>query len=247
MLSSEDRQRYSRQMLLPEIGKAGQEKLTRAAVLVAGLGGLGSISAYYLAAAGFGRLRLVDSDTVTLENLNRQILHQTQDLGRPKTDSAEGKLSALNPGCRIEAFGERITADSALRLAAGCDLIVDATDNAATRAVLNRTALTLDIPFVFGGVSGLDGMVTTIIPGRTPCLQCIFPNLADIQTKAPVPALGPVVGIIASIQCLEAIKWVAGMETELLAGKLLSIQCRNLRFRTVSLARNPACPVCGAG
>ena len=247
MLTRDERQRYNRQVIIPEIGEAGQEKLASAAVLVAGLGGLGSISAHYLAAAGIGRLCLADSDAVALENLNRQILHHTKDLGRAKTDSAREKLTALNPGCRIETFCERIAADNVARLAAGCDLIVDATDNAATRAVLNRMALTLGIPFVFGGVSGLEGMVTTIIPGQTPCLECVFPGLEGIQTAAPVPALGPVVGIVASIQALEAVKWIVGLETGLLAGKLLSIQSRTLRFRTVSLERNPSCPACGAG
>ncbi|MFH1982846.1 MAG: HesA/MoeB/ThiF family protein [Pseudomonadota bacterium] len=246
MLTSDEKQRYSRQMILPEIGEAGQEKLRTASVLVAGLGGLGSISAHYLAAAGIGRLRLVDSDTVALENLNRQILHHTGDQGRAKTESAREKLSALNPGCRIETVDTRIAADNAAHLAAGCDLIVDATDNAATRAVLNRTAHALGIPFVFGGVTGLEGMVTTIVPGRSPCLECVFPNLVEIQTPGPVPALGPVVGIVASIQSLEVVKWVVGLEADLLAGKLLSIQSRTLRFRTVSLDRNPSCPVCGA-
>ncbi|MBI9086716.1 MAG: HesA/MoeB/ThiF family protein [Desulfobacterales bacterium] len=247
MLTSEEKQRYSRQMIMAEIGEAGQERLGAARVLVAGLGGLGSISALYLAAAGIGCLCLVDNDAVALENLNRQLLHHTHDLGRPKTDSAAQKLSALNPCCRIEAVRERITAENAARMAAGCDLILDATDNASTRAALNRAALELGIPFVFGGVSGMDGMVTTVVPGRTPCLECIFPNLAETDSPAPVPALGPVVGIIASIQSLEAIKWFLGLEEDLLVGKLLSIQGRSLRFRTVSLKRNPACPACGAG
>lgn len=247
MLTPEEKQRYRRQMIMAEVGEAGQERLGAARVLVAGLGGLGSISAFYLAAAGIGRLCLVDNDAVAMENLNRQLLHHTHDLGRAKTDSAVKKLSALNPHCRIEAVRERITADNAAGMAAGCDLIVDATDNAPTRAVLNRTAVELGIPFVFGGVSGMDGMATTVVPGRTPCLECIFPNLAKPDTPGPVPALGPVVGIIASIQSLEAVKWLLGMEPDLLAGKLLSVQGRTLRFRTVSLRRNPACPVCGEG
>ena len=247
MLTREETQRYSRQMIMPEIGEDGQERLGAASVLVVGLGGLGSISAQYLVAAGVGRLCLVDSDHVALENLNRQLLHRTDDLGRSKTESAVTKLSALNPHCRIEAVCQRMSAENAAKLADGCDLMVDATDNASTRAVLNRTALTLGIPFVFGGVSGMDGMVTTVIPGRTPCLECVFPNLAESDSPGPVPALGPVVGMVASIQSLEAIKGVLGMEEGMLGGKLLSIQGRSLRFRVVSLARDPACPVCGAG
>jgi molybdopterin-synthase adenylyltransferase len=247
MLSPEEKQRYHRQMIMPEIGAAGQARLASASVLVAGLGGLGSISAHYLAAAGVGHLRLVDADTVALENLNRQILHHTDDIGRTKAESAADKLSALNPHCRIDPVRERIVADNADRLAEGCHFIVDATDNAATRSVLNRTALALDIPFVFGGVAGMEGMATTVVPGRTPCLACIFPNLARFDSSEPVPALGPVVGIVASVQSLEAVKWIVGLKQDLLAGKLLSIQGQQLRFRTVSIKRNPSCPACGAG
>ena len=246
MLTDEEKKRYSRQMMMPEIDAPGQEKLRAATVLVAGLGGLGSASAYYLAAAGVGTLCLVDNDSVALEDLNRQILHQTGDLGRPKTDSAAEKLRALNPHCHIEVFGERLTGENAACLARGCDLLVDATDNAAARAALNRAALTLGIPFIFAGVTGLDGMVTTVIPGRTPCLECIFPRLAEIHAPGPVPVLGPVAGMVASIQSLEAVKWIVGLETQLLAGRLLSVQGRSLRFRIVTLKQDPACSACGS-
>jgi adenylyltransferase/sulfurtransferase len=207
------------------------------------LGGLGSISAYYLTAAGVGHLKIVDGDCVALENLNRQILHSASDIGRPKVDSAVEKLYELNADCRIEAILETIDATNAVSLANGCDLIIDATDNLATRHVLNRASLEKQIPFIFGGIDGWNGMAGTFIPGRTGCFACIFPQQQDPQKTSPSSALGPTAGMIAIAQTLEALKILLGLEP-MLANRMLDFRGLELRFRTIDIEKNPDCGLC---
>ncbi len=173
-LSSEEAIRYNRQLILPEIGPQGQIKLKQARVLIAGVGGLGSVSAYYMAAAGIGSIRIADGDCVEAGNLNRQILHGTGDIGKPKTLSALEKLQNLNPHCNIEPIQEIISDETILDMVAGCTVILDGTDNLKTRKILNRASILKGIPFIYGGVDGFIGMATTFIPGRTPCLECFF-------------------------------------------------------------------------
>jgi len=240
-LSSEESTRYHRQIIIPEIGQQGQIKLKNASVFLSGLGGLGSVSAYYLVAAGIGHLRLVDRDRVELGNLNRQILHWTDDINRPKTDSAIEKLCRLNPECRIEAFHEEIREDNVLDLIGDCSLIVDGTDNVRTRKVLNRASLQKGIPFIVGGVEGLSGMATTLIPDQTPCFECIFPLTASQQRVPGV--LGPLPGLVASIQVLEAVKLILGI-SGILKCRLLLIQGAEMHFKTINVERNPDCDVC---
>jgi len=240
-LSPEETVRYCRQLMLPEIGSDGQEKLKRATVLIAGAGGLGSVSAYYLAAAGIGRIRIVDMDCVELENLNRQILHGTRDIGKFKTESAYNKLRDLNPHCSIQPVQEKIHEGNIMNLAEGCTVIVDAMDNVETRKIINRASVRSSIPFIYGGINGFTGMTTTLVPGLTPCFECLFPHQVSSEIKAGV--IGPIPGIIASIQSLEAIKLILGMK-ELLTGKLLYIDGRDMSFRKLDIQRNPACNVC---
>ncbi|MCX5882348.1 MAG: HesA/MoeB/ThiF family protein, partial [Deltaproteobacteria bacterium] len=171
-ISSEETIRYSRQLILPEIGPQGQIKLKHARVLVAGVGGLGSVSAYYMAAAGIGSLRIADGDCVEAGNLNRQILHGTGDIGKPKTLSALEKLRNLNPYCNVEPIQKLISDETILDMVADCTVILDGTDNLNTRKILNRASILKGIPFIYGGVDGVTGMVSTFIPGRTPCLEC---------------------------------------------------------------------------
>ncbi|MFH0731024.1 MAG: HesA/MoeB/ThiF family protein [Pseudomonadota bacterium] len=242
-LSSEEQIRYSRQIMIRRIGEGGQERLKRARILIAGLGGLGSLSAYYLAAAGVGYLKIVDRDRVGLENLNRQILHRTQDIGRPKSESALEKLRALNPLCRIDAVTEEIDENSVMQLVGDCDLIVDALDNFEARTHLNRASLSRKIPFIHGGVDGFSGMVTTFLPGKTPCLECLFPQARFPKEK--VGAIGPVPGMISSIQSLEAIKLVLGMEG-LLTNTLLHINGLTMSIKRIGLEKDPDCGRCGA-
>lgn len=242
MLSTEELTRYRRQLGIAEIGPEGQERLKAATVFVAGLGGLGSISTLYLTAAGIGGLRIVDRDRVALDNLNRQILYGTADLQRPKPEAARERLSALNPLCRIEAIQREITEESAADLVADSMLIVDATDNRQTRRILNRVSLARRIPFVLGGIEGFDGMVTTFVPGRTACFDCLFPGSPP---AGPAPAVvGPLAGMVACIQVLEVLKYVLGFGT-MLTGRLLTIRGADLGFRQTRTDRNPACATCG--
>ena len=242
MLSPDDKKRYARQLIMPEISEAGQEKIRKARILIAGIGGLGSISAYYMTALGVGGIRMVDNDRVDLTNLNRQIMHNTQDIGQPKTLSAEDKLSRLNPESDIEAVHAVITADNAAALANGCDLILDATDNLAARRALNRASVTLGIPFIYGGINGFTGMVSTFYPGKTACFECIFPNGPDTPEK-PIGVIGPTAGMVSSLQCIEAVKIILGMDHGLL-NKLLRIDGGKMTFKITKLVRNDDCHVC---
>ncbi len=245
-LSSDERLRYERQLILPEIGEDGQKELRDAKVFIAGLGGLGSVSAYYMAAAGIGHLRIADRDHVTLGNLNRQILHQTGDMGRPKAESAMETLQAVNPHCQIQGIQEDIRDDSIMDILGDCTIILDATDNAETRRVLNRASVSRNIPFIYGGVNGFNGMVSTFVPDQTPCFECLFPQKANGKTsESPIPALGPVAGLVASIQSLEVIKLILGMDG-LLKGELLHIRGADMRFRKISISKNPECAYCHA-
>jgi adenylyltransferase/sulfurtransferase len=243
MLSEEDSRRYSRQVQLPEIGLEGQARIAAGRVLVAGLGGLGSIGAYYLAAAGVGHLRLVDRDRVALENLNRQILHASADIGRSKAASATEKLSRLNPHCRLEAIETDIGDENAEALIEGCSVIFDATDNRATRRVLNSASVEKGVPFVYGGISGWEGMASTFIPGRTPCFSCLFPSMAESVAAEPPPALGPTAGLVASLQCLDTLRLLIGLAPQL-AGRLLRFSGATMEFRSLPIERNPLCPIC---
>jgi molybdopterin/thiamine biosynthesis adenylyltransferase len=242
-LTEEQKQRYQRQLSIPEIGVAGQIKLGKASVLIVGLGGLGSISSYYLAAAGVGTLRIVDGDEVALNNLNRQILHSTLDLNRPKIESAAEKLHRLNPECRIEPVRAHIGEDNGLDLAKGCDLILDATDNLASRHVLNRISLARQIPLIYGGINGWNGTAATFRPGKTCCFACLFPPKDLRKQETGIPALGPAAGVIASIQSMEALRILLGLSPQL-AGRLLDFQGKEIRFRTIRLEKNPDCKVC---
>jgi adenylyltransferase/sulfurtransferase len=228
-------------MIIPGIGAEGQRRLKAATVFIAGLGGLGSGLAFYMAAAGVGRLRLIDRDRVALSNLNRQLLHTTNDLDRAKTASAAEKLRALNPRCRIDTFCADLQEVDLDALAAGSNLILDGTDNVAARRALNRVSLRSRIPFLYGGIDGFNGMVSTFIPGRTPCFQCLF--AAVTPHGGPIGALGAMAGLVAAMQCLEAVKLLLAMPPSF-AGRLLTIAAQEMAFRNVTLARDPACPAC---
>jgi len=242
-ISPEEAVRYNRQLILPEIAPEGQIKLKQARVLIAGAGGLGSVSAYYLAAAGVGSIRIADSDCVDAGNLNRQILHGTGDIGKAKTLSALEKLRNLNPYCNVEPIQEFITDGNILDMAEDCAVILDGTDNLKVRKILNRASILKGIPLVYGGVEGFSGMVTTFIPGRTSCLECLFPW--DNGQKEQIGIIGPVPGVIGSIQSMEAIKLILGIG-KLLTNKLLVFNGMGISFRKIEIEKNPDCPVCGS-
>jgi adenylyltransferase/sulfurtransferase len=241
-LSTQEAIRYKRQIAIPAFGEEGQKKLKRASIFIAGLGGLGAVSAYYLAAAGVGRLKIADKDHVELENLNRQILYSTRDVGRSKSESAFEKLHALNPMCRINALKVEIRKDNALELIGDCHIIVDATDNLNTRKYLNSVSVAKHIPFVYGGIDGFAGMVTTFVPGDTPCLECLFPQ--PTATTKKVGAMGPTPGMIGAIQSLEAIKICLGMK-DLLKNVLLCINGMDMGIKKLNLKKDPDCHCCG--
>jgi adenylyltransferase/sulfurtransferase len=239
MITDEERKRYARQILM--IGEAGQEKLKAARVLVAGAGGLGTVISLYLAAAGVGHLRIIDCDVVETSNLNRQILHWSGDVGRPKTASVEEKLAALNPLIRIETVSGRIAEESIGEMARGCDLIVDAMDNFPTRYLLNRTAVEKGIPFIHGAVRGFFGQATTVIPGKTPCLRCLFP---ESPPREVFPIIGATCGVIGAIEATEAIKLLTG-QGEPLAGRLFLWDGLAGSADSIIVERDPSCPDCG--
>jgi molybdopterin/thiamine biosynthesis adenylyltransferase len=240
-LSNNELIRYARQVIMPAIGEDGQEKIKRAKIFIAGIGGLGSISSYYLAAAGIGCLKIVDRDNVDISNLNRQIIHSTQDIGSPKTSSAETKLRALNPHVRIEAIQQEISAENIMDIVSDCSIIVDATDNMETRKALNIASVKMKIPFIYGGVDGFNGMVTTFIPGETPCIHCIFPY--EIKKRGTIGVIGPAPGVVASLQTMEALKIILGMKG-LLKGRLLYFSGVEMSFREIKIEKNPDCTVC---
>jgi molybdopterin/thiamine biosynthesis adenylyltransferase len=241
-LTEEDRVRYDRQILFPAFGEEGQRKLKQSHVLIAGVGGLGSPVAIYLACAGIGKLTLVDSDTVELSNLNRQILHWEADIGEKKVVSAARKLKKLNSTVALNSLAVKITAENCSGLLQGVDLAMDCMDNMATRFILNEGCVKAGIPLIHGGIYGMMGEITTIIPGQTPCFECIFPR--DVEGESPFPVFGFTPALIASLQVMEATKLLAGFG-ELLAGKMLYVRGEEMIFMTVDLQKNKTCRVCG--
>ncbi|MBN1625833.1 MAG: HesA/MoeB/ThiF family protein [Deltaproteobacteria bacterium] len=241
MLSQEELARYDRQIMIPEIGREGQERLKKAKVFVAGAGGLGCPISIYLAVAGVGQIRIADNDRVDLSNLNRQILHWGKDIGRLKADSAGEKLFEINPHVKIETVSETIDEGNVFSLTDGFDVILDAMDNWAARYVLNRAALEKNIPFFHGAVRGLEGRAMTVIPGKTACLRCMYHGTPPPERS---PVLGATPSVIAAIQVTEAVKYIVGVG-DLLAGRLLIYDGMNMTFREFKLKKNPECDHCG--
>nr|WP_231685455.1 HesA/MoeB/ThiF family protein [Phosphitispora fastidiosa] len=244
-LSVKEKQRYHRQLIMQEIGEAGQRKLKTGRVLVVGTGGLGSPVLYYLTAAGVGTIGFADSDIVDLSNLQRQVLHRTPDLGKPKAVSAFEKLSALNPEIRLVSVGERIGRKNAGDLIEGYDIVIDCTDNFPTRYILNEVCIKSGKPFVHGGILGFFGQAMTIVPGRGPCFQCVFREPPPPEAMPNPPGvLGAVAGTIGTIQAAETIKLLTG-SGRLLTGRLLMYDALEVSFREVEVKPDLHCPVCG--
>ncbi len=242
MLTSGERERYDRQIMMGEIGQGGQEKLKRSRVVIAGSGGLGSPIAVYLAAAGIGMIRLVDHDQVTLSNLNRQILHWEEDIGRKKVDSAGTKLRKFNSTVAVETIYETIAEDNVSELIDGHDVIVDAMDNLPTRYILNQCAIEKNIPFFHGAVTGFEGRAMTILPRKTACLRCLYRGPIP-QEKFPVIGVAP--AVIGVIQATEVIKYLLGVG-KLLTNRLLIYDGLEIRFSEFKVSRNPDCDHCGS-
>jgi len=241
MLTSYDRERYDRQMIIQGFGREGQEKLKRAKVFIAGVGGLGCAVAIYLIAAGVGRIRIADHGVVELSNLNRQILYWDDDIGKDKVDSAVEKLKQLNHQVEVEMVKGTIDESSISKLVAGFDLIIDAMDNLPTRYLLNQAALENNTPLFHGAVQGLEGRAMTVIPGQTACLRCVYHRKLP-QTKVPV--LGATPAIIGSVQATEVIKYIVGIG-KLLTNRLLVYNGLSMKFTEFRVKLDPDCEHCG--
>ena len=241
--------RYSRHILLPEIGIEGQEKLLAARALVVGAGGLGSPAAYYLASAGIGTLVLADGDTVDLTNLQRQILHHTGSVGRPKAESGRETLGRINPECRVIPCVERLVGERLEEEVAAADVVLDCCDNFATRHAVNRACVRHRKPLVSGAAIRFDGQVAVFDSRRAdaPCYECLFPEAAEVEEVrcAVMGVFAPLTGIIGATQAAEALKLVIGCG-ESLAGRLLLLDGLAMEWRAINVPKDPACAVCGS-
>ena len=247
-LTAAQRARYARHLILPEVGRAGQAKLLAARVAVIGAGGLGSPVALYLAAAGVGTLTIVDDDVVDASNLQRQVLHTTDRVGQPKVDSAARTIGALNPDVRVVGHRVRLTSAEAPALLAGHDVIVDGTDNFATRYLLNDAALRLAIPVVHASIWRFEGQLTVFPATGGPCYRCLYPAPPPPGASpscAEAGVLGVLPGVMGALQATEAIKLVLGLPS--VAGRLLIYDALRAKLRELALRRDPACPTCGDG
>ncbi len=246
-LNDQEFMRYSRHLLIPEVGLEGQLKLKESSALVIGTGGLGSPVALYLAAAGIGRIGLVDYDVVDSSNLQRQIIHSEETLGKLKVDSARARMLGLNPFIQVDAYNEPFTAENAMSIATGYDIIIDGTDNFPTRYLSNDVAVFLGIPNVYGSIYQFDGQASVFDAKNGPCYRCLFPSPPPphlVPSCAEGGVLGVLPGTIGSIQATEAIKMLLGIGSSL-AGRLLLYNALDMSFDYVNLKKNPKCPVCG--
>jgi len=246
-LTTEDLSRYSRHLILPEVGMEGQQKLKAARVLCVGAGGLGSPLALYLAAAGIGTLGLVDLDVVDVSNLQRQIIHSTKDIGRKKLDSAEEKLLALNPALNVVKHETMLSSANALDILKDYDIVADGTDNFPTRYLVNDACVLLGKPNVYGSIYRFEGQASVFATKQGPCYRCLYPEPPPpglVPSCAEGGVLGILPGLVGVIQATETIKLILG-KGESLAGRLLLIDALNMRFRELKLRKNPECPVCG--
>ena len=246
-LSDADLERYARQIVLREVGPEGQRRVRAASVAVVGAGGLGSASLLYLAAAGVGRITVIDDDRVSLDNLQRQVLHDTGAVGEPKTHSALRRVDALNPEVRVRTVERRLDAENAVALLRGHDLVLDGSDNFSTKFAVNDACVALGIPAVIVGILRFDGQVVTVPPGA-PCYRCLFrdePPPGQVPTCSAAGVLGPVAGVVGSLQAAEALRLLLGIGAPQ-GGRILTVEMLDPRVRSVPFPADPDCPACAA-
>lgn len=246
-LSPEEVERYSRQLILKEVGLKGQLKLRQSSVLVVGAGGLGSPAAFYLTAAGVGKIGLIDYDKVELHNLQRQILYTAQDVGRYKVEAASEKLKELNSDVEIVTYRDKLSADNALDILKDYQFVIDATDGFDSKFLINDACYFAGKPFIHAGILRFEGQTITVIPGETTCYRCIFPTPPPpgaVPSCAQAGILGVLGGIIGTIEAAEAIKYFLG-EGDLLLNRLLYFNAKEMHYHKVNTSRNPNCPLCG--
>jgi len=249
LLTQEERERYSRQMLLADVGEVGQKKLLAAKVLIVGAGGLASPAAMYLAASGVGEIGVVDDDVVDLSNLQRQIAHRSADVGRKKADSMAMALAALNPAVCVNVYRERLSEDNAEDILCdrSYDFVLDCTDNFPAKFLINDACVRLHKPFSHAGITGFGGQIMTVVPQEGPCYRCIFEDVPEdgtVPTSCEIGVLGAAAGVMGSLQAVEAVKYILGIG-DLLVGRLLIYDALTMQFRTVELPkRNESCTAC---
>lgn len=240
-------ERYSRQIILPEVGGQGQERLLAGRVLIVGIGGLGSPAALYLAAAGVGTIGIMDADVVDLTNLQRQVIHFTPDVGRSKVESAAEKMRAINPDVRVQVYRERLTAANARDILSRYDFVVDATDSFPSKFLVSDACHFAARPYVHAGILRFEGQIMTVRPGRTACYRCVFPEpppAGAVPSCAQAGVLGVLAGVVGTLQATEAVKFLLGVG-DLLTDRLLVYDALKMSFRRVALKRSPRCPLCG--
>ncbi len=244
-LSDLELRRYARHLVIPEVGVEGQKKLKRARVLIVGAGGLGSPLSMYLAAAGIGKIGIIDFDKVSYSNLQRQILFSDGDVGMPKAEIAKERLLEINPGIKVESYNVKFSSDNALDIVKEYDGVADGSDNFSTKYLLNDACVLLDKPLVYGSVLKFEGQVSVFNANGGPCYRCLYPEPPDnVPTCEEAGVLGVLPGIIGSIQASEVIKLIIG-KGELLTGRLLMLDALEMRFKELKFSKNPDCPVCG--
>jgi adenylyltransferase/sulfurtransferase len=246
-LSSQEVARYSRHLIMPEVGMEGQKRLKASSVLLIGAGGLGSPLGLYLAAAGVGRIGIVDFDVVDFSNLQRQVLHGTNDVGRPKLQSARDRLQAINPEVRLDLYETRLSSANALDIFRPYDIVIDGTDNFPTRYLVNDASVLLNKPNVYGSIFRFEGQASLFYPGRGPCYRCLYPEPpppGEVPSCAEGGVLGILPGLIGCIQATEAVKLLLGQGSPLV-GRLLLYDALQMSFREFKVRRNPKCPLCG--
>jgi len=249
LLNEEEALRYDRHLKMPQIGESGQVVMKNASVFIVGAGGLGSASAFYLAAAGIGRIGIVDSDRVELSNLQRQILHATSNIGEPKVASATAKLLDLNPNISIESFHIKIQKDNVRDILQDFQIIIDATDNFETRYVLNDACVEMGKPFIFGAVFQFYGQMGVFDARENACLRCVFRNEPDDQPDSlneKPGILSPLPGVIGTLQAIEAIKIILGLGKPAI-GRLILFDGLDMTFQEIQFQKDPSCPICGEG
>lgn len=244
LLNEDQRKRYERNTLIPGFGPEGQERLQAARVLIVGLGGLGSPASLYLAMAGVGTLGLMDSDTVELSNLQRQMLHGTPDIGSPKSKSAKAAIQALDPAIHLELLQQRLTPENARQIIGQFDVVVEACDNFQAKFLINDTCLELNKPFTSAGILSMSGQALFVVPGQSPCLRCITPKIPQgVPTTSELGVLGAVPGILGSLEAMEIIRWLIGKWKRLPDGRglLHSVDGETMRLRTMHIPRRQGC------
>jgi len=247
-LNKEEVYRYSRHLILPDVGVEGQQKLKRSSVLLVGAGGLGSPVALYLAAAGIGNIGIVDFDVVDESNLQRQILHGTKDVGRPKLESARASIADVNPNVEVTTYEERLTAQNALRILRGYDIVIDGTDNFATRYLTNDACVLLGIPNVYGSIFRFEGQASVFATEHGPCYRCLFrdPPPPDLVPRCETAGiLGAIAGVLGTLQAVEVLKELLGLGDSL-DGTLLLYDALRARFHSIRIGKDPECPTGGA-